>query len=438
MKVLVAFLCGLVRSCAAYDRPATVEVGLLFPLVKESGGSQVIDGGGKRRLLGALQVHGLTYPHFPPNAVLLARALTLACFGRCFTRMALNELNNKTDGIYDTLLPNTQIEFTVRDSKRDGGPASVGVLDIITKHEDLAAVIGPASSGPSSSVAKILEIFNVAQIGYSATSAALSDASVYPFFGRVAPSDALQSQLMANFIHAQGWRAALALSGDDSYSAQGISDFVKSGGEAGIDIQASRQFVRGTTAGVVREHLLTLKATKVKLIVMFAQADDMVTVFNEAKALGMWGSDGYTWVLSEIILGNYPELIQGLGGQSEVDLAFRGAFTQAPSNGAGTAAYESLATRWAQMPNTATNGPSGGCSEDTDDFGYYLWQQDETSPGLSKDLVANASNLICAGFDPTHADDGVSQYVPQVAGYHNRTRAGGSPAPLLSFVAPPQ
>lgn len=135
-----------------------------------------------------------------------------------------------------------------------------------------------------------------------------------------------------------------------------------------------------------------------------------------AKTLKMWGSDGFTWVLSEIILGSYPDLIEGLGGQSEVDLAFRGAFTQVPSNGAGTAAYESLATRWAQTPNTATNGPSGGCSEDTDNFGYYLWQQDATSPGLRTEPVANASNLLCAGFDPSEPEVGTpSQYVPQVA-----------------------
>ena len=128
----------------------------------------------------------------------------------------------------------------------------------------------------------------------------------------------------------------------------------------------------------------------------------------------MWGSDGYTWVLSEIVLGSYPDIVDGLGGQDEVDLAFRGAFTQVPSNGAGTPAYTSMAERWSNTANTATNGLSGGCSEDTDDFGYYMWQQDKASPGLRTTPVANASNMLCAGFDPSHADWPPSQYVPQV------------------------
>ena len=413
-------------------RPNKVVLGLLYPLVKDSDGEQVVDHGGKRRLLGAL--------------------------------MAIDDINNKRPP-YENLLPETEILFTVRDSKRSTAEASLQALDLLDA--GVEAVIGAASSGPSGQqvaarphlsfsplalltrapitlriscrVAKLFAIYKMAQISYSSTSAALTDTAVYPCFSRTPPTDSLQSKVMAQMISASGWMHAVTLSGDDAYSESGIADFRKSAVDAGIAIPLSRQFVRGTDS--VEAQLMELKATNVKLIVMFAQADDMVTVFKvrggldgffnplpypivlvchsrtqAAKTLKMWGSDGFTWVLSEIILGSYPDLIEGLGGQSEVDLAFRGAFTQVPSNGAGTAAYESLATRWAQTPNTATNGPSGGCSEDTDNFGYYLWQQDATSPGLRTEPVANASNLLCAGFDPSEPEVGTpSQYVPQVA-----------------------
>ena len=53
MLVLLLLLFG---ASAAYDRPATVNIGLLYPLVKDSDGSLVIDNGGKKRLLGALPV----------------------------------------------------------------------------------------------------------------------------------------------------------------------------------------------------------------------------------------------------------------------------------------------------------------------------------------------------------------------------------------------
>ena len=34
-------------------------------------------------------------------------------------KLAVDEINDKTDGIADTLLPNTQLVFAYRDSKRD-------------------------------------------------------------------------------------------------------------------------------------------------------------------------------------------------------------------------------------------------------------------------------------------------------------------------------
>ena len=53
LSILLVLLCG---CCAAYERPPTVTLGLLYPLVKESDGGQVVDNSGKRRLLGSLQV----------------------------------------------------------------------------------------------------------------------------------------------------------------------------------------------------------------------------------------------------------------------------------------------------------------------------------------------------------------------------------------------
>ena len=95
-------------------RPARVTLGMLFPLMKVSEGVQVTDHGGKRRLLGAL--------------------------------MAIDDINNKRPP-YQDLLPETEIVFTVRDSKRSTAEASLQALDLLDVGVD--AVIGAASSGPS-------------------------------------------------------------------------------------------------------------------------------------------------------------------------------------------------------------------------------------------------------------------------------------------------
>merc|ERR1712023_334893 len=132
-------------------------------------------------------------------------------------------------------------------------------------------------------------------MSYSATSSKLSDAFVYPMFTRTPPTDALQAQVISHFVDGiMDWGYAVTLSGDDAYSQQGISDFKKYGIDAGLKVALSQQFVTGTND--VSVQLKALKNTKVKLIVCFAQAVDMVTILKEAKKLGMRGSDGYTWI----------------------------------------------------------------------------------------------------------------------------------------------
>jgi hypothetical protein len=42
--------------------------------------------------------------------------------------MALREVNNKSDGVWDELLPNTTLRLAARDSKRDTGAAFFGAL----------------------------------------------------------------------------------------------------------------------------------------------------------------------------------------------------------------------------------------------------------------------------------------------------------------------
>jgi metabotropic glutamate receptor 1 len=51
----------------------------------------------------------------------------------------------------------------------------------------------------------LLSLFNIPQIGYSATSKDLSDKSLYRYFLRVVPSDKLQAQALADFVHHFGW-----------------------------------------------------------------------------------------------------------------------------------------------------------------------------------------------------------------------------------------
>ena len=83
--------------------------------------------------------------------------------------MAIREINNKTDGIVDDLLPNTTLQFAVRDSKRDAASAFAGARQLALETFGglgVSAVIGAASSDPSMMAALALNPTKTPQISY--------------------------------------------------------------------------------------------------------------------------------------------------------------------------------------------------------------------------------------------------------------------------------
>ena len=54
-------------------------------------------------------------------------------------------------------------------------------------------------------VQNLLSLFNIPQIGYSATSKDLSDKSLYRYFMRVVPSDKLQARALVDIVVHFNW-----------------------------------------------------------------------------------------------------------------------------------------------------------------------------------------------------------------------------------------
>ena len=83
----------------ALPSPSEVLIGVQFPIFKAKPPEYAIDNGGRRRFAAFL--------------------------------MALREVNNKTDGIMDSILPNTEVKFAFYDSKRDSGHAMLNAMSIL-------------------------------------------------------------------------------------------------------------------------------------------------------------------------------------------------------------------------------------------------------------------------------------------------------------------
>lgn len=73
------------------------------------------------------------------------------------------------------------------------------------RNKPIAGLIGPGSSASSIQVQNLLQIFNIPQIGYSATSMDLSDKSLYKYFVRVVPPDRYQAKAMLDIVLKYNW-----------------------------------------------------------------------------------------------------------------------------------------------------------------------------------------------------------------------------------------
>uniref|UniRef100_A0A8C9FEC1 Glutamate metabotropic receptor 1 n=1 Tax=Pavo cristatus TaxID=9049 RepID=A0A8C9FEC1_PAVCR len=97
--------------------------------------------------------------------------------------------------------------ISIRDDREGGGrclsdsqPQPPGRL-----RKPIAGVIGPGSSSVAIQVQNLLQLFDIPQIAYSATSIDLSDKTLYKYFLRVVPSDTLQARAMLDIVKRYNW-----------------------------------------------------------------------------------------------------------------------------------------------------------------------------------------------------------------------------------------
>ena len=117
--------------------------------------------------------------------------LTVGSMGHC-SQIAL--------GIANTIGWNSMVQFEIvyADSGCDGTTAATAAQTLVDA--GVVGVVGAACSGASMGANAVLSAAGVPQISYASTSPALSDATAYPDFFRVVPSDALQGQALSAVV----------------------------------------------------------------------------------------------------------------------------------------------------------------------------------------------------------------------------------------------
>ena len=299
--------------------------------------------------------------------------------------MALRELNNKTDGIYDNILPETEIKYTIRDPRDDNGMATVEAFYIA--HESfnfnsVAGVIGAtySSSSIQSQFIFRLEKFRIPQISYSSSSAILSNPT-FDIFARTFPSDIYQTKLIVKLIQHFNYKNFNMIGANDDYSITGLDSLLFNAKKENLNV-GTKEIIQPDTN--ISSHIIDIKNTQFGLNVIFAQLDDMIKILFEADRHNILRDK--IWIVSETgnslsanILFKSTHNINKLAADYINNNILRGLFVLSPSNGIDSDVYNNFINRWSKQAKTANihllNNQivKTSCSTEKDSEGNFIW-----------------------------------------------------------------
>uniref|UniRef100_A0AAQ4NXV6 Metabotropic glutamate receptor 5 n=1 Tax=Gasterosteus aculeatus aculeatus TaxID=481459 RepID=A0AAQ4NXV6_GASAC len=130
------------------------------------------------------------------------------------------------------------IEF-IRDSLVSSDECADPSATPMRGKKPIVGLIGPGSSSVAIQVQNLLQLFNIPQIAYSATSMDLSDKSLYKYFMRVVPSDAQQARAMVDIVKRYNWSYVSAIHTEGNYGESGMEAFKDMAAKEGICIAHS-------------------------------------------------------------------------------------------------------------------------------------------------------------------------------------------------------
>jgi branched-chain amino acid transport system substrate-binding protein len=158
--------------------------------------------------------------------------------------MAVYEINNQTGA--DRILPEgVKLVPIVKDDDNSAAGGTAAAQALIA--EGVHIVIGSSGSSVSAAMAAELGPQNIPQISYASSSPSLSDRSLYPYFMRVAASDADQGKAVADLVQAFGWTRGAAIHTSDSYGTGLVTVFTEIFINRGGTMITDQQFDPGAT-----------------------------------------------------------------------------------------------------------------------------------------------------------------------------------------------
>ena len=204
-------------------------------------------------------------------------------------------------------------ELVYGDTGCDGTTAGTSAQSLVDS--GVVAVAGAACSGASIGANAVLSAAGIPMISFASTSPALSDATAYPHFYRVVPSDAIQGEAMSDMVAAAGVTSPALLHMVNAYGA-GLADSFKSNWEAAgnsVCTQTGYDETTLTDASSIVQGVID--AGNCDSVVLIAYNTDAALILETMAGLGaalpVFGSDGFA---GEAALESFnaPEVTNGV------------------------------------------------------------------------------------------------------------------------------
>jgi len=188
-------------------------------------------------------------------------------------------------------------ELVEVDSACDGTPAAAGAQTLVDS--GVVAVAGAACSGASMGANAVLSAASIPMISYASTNPGLSDASAYPLFYRIVPSDAIQGPAGADMMADGGVGSdSLAILHMTNDYGSGLADSVKAAWEEDGNVLCATGMIgyEDTTTNfdsLAQSVVDNADCTAVYLSSYITDAALIIEALNDADYTGaIFGGDG--------------------------------------------------------------------------------------------------------------------------------------------------
>ena len=341
--------------------------------------------------------------------------------------MALREINDKSDGVEDLLLPHTHIKLAFVSPNRNFVAASNLALYLANsafKGTGITGAIGAGSNAGSEGLGKVFSNtnFKITQVSFGASASDFGHKLIYPYFTRTNPSDSFQGKVLARLIYSKfGFTRVSLISSGDVFGADMSMRFQDEALQLGINIESSQIFSSGIKDfSLVINNILQDNGLN-KVFVLLMSSADASLLLIQGYHLGLFHLGTQIFGCETV---TNAATWNSMSSNVLIAKLMKGYIGILPTLNRNINSFQSFVKRWRAQPPSVITNPDGTktCVNTTDDDGNSYLYQGYTTQSPTK--------YVCAGlnFSTFYSDgsniDRIAVYAYDAAyalarGYHD-------------------